>query len=306
MQPQLAEATPTVVGLGEILWDCLPSGRRLGGAPANFAYCSHLLGNRAIVASRVGRDKLGAEIRQSLAKAGMADEFLQEDQLHRTGTVLVKLDHLGQPSYQISQPVAWDFLEWNESWETLAHSCHAVAFGTLAQRAEKSRRTIWRFLEASRTDSLRVCDLNLRQNFYSARLLEASFERSNIVKLNQEEMLKLQELLGMPPGDELSLCRKWLETYNLKLICVTRGRNGSLLFDGTAWDENPGFRVDVKDTIGAGDAFTAGLVAAYLRGCTLAEVNSAANRMGAWVATHSGAMPPAPERGLERVLAELH
>ena len=305
MQPQPAKELPTVVGLGEILWDCLPSRRQLGGAPTNFAYCSHLLGNRAIVASRIGRDELGSEIRQSLARAGMADEFLQDDALHPTGTVRVELDAAGQPSYTISQPAAWDFLEWSESWETLARSADAVAFGTLAQRSEGSRRTIWRFLETTRPASLRVYDINLRQNFYSPRLLEASFERANVVKLNHEELSPVQELLETSGEDEVSVCRKWIKRFHLQLVCITRGASGSLIVDNRAFDEHPGFRVEVKDTVGAGDAFTAGLVDAYLRRGTLVQLNRSANRMGAWVASHSGAMPAAPERELERLLGEL-
>lgn len=305
MQLQRGKELPTVVGLGEILWDCLPSGRRLGGAPANFAYCSHLLGNRAIVASRIGRDELGSEIRRSLARAGMADEFLQDDTLHPTGTVRVELDATGQPSYSISQPAAWDFLEWSEPWETLARSADAVAFGTLAQRSKESRRTIRRFLEATRAASLRVFDINLRQNFYSPRLLEASFERANVVKLNHEELSPVQELLETSGEDEVSLCRKWIKRFHLQLVCVTRGASGSLIVDDRAFDEHPGLRVEVKDTVGAGDAFTAGLVDAYLRGGTLVQLNHSANRMGAWVASHSGAMPAAPEGEMERVMGEL-
>jgi fructokinase len=235
----------------------------------------------------------------------MGTEFLQEDNRHPTGTVLVELDAAGQPSYEISQPAAWDFLQWTESWEALARSVDAVAFGTLAQRSERSRRTIWKFLEVTRRDSLRVFDLNLRQKFYSARVLAASLERANVVKLNQEELSKVQPLLGIAGEDEFSFCRQCIDRFHLKLICVTRGQSGSLLSDGRDSDEHPGLRVEVKDTIGAGDAFTAGLVDAYLRGRTLVEVNRSANRMGAWVASHSGAMPAAPERQLEEILGDL-
>jgi fructokinase len=305
MKPQRAEGLPMVVGLGEILWDCLPSGRRLGGAPANFAYCSHLLGNRAVVASRIGRDELGLEIRQSLARAGMPHEFLQDDAVHPTGTVCVHLDREGQPGYEISQPAAWDFLEWSESWKTLARSADAVAFGTLAQRSEASRRSIWSFLEQTRPGSLRVFDINLRQNFYSAQLLQASFERADVVKLNQEELSRVQQLLETAGENDVSVCRNWIETFDLRLICVTRGANGSLLCGRRRFDEHPGFRIAVKDTVGAGDAFTAGLVHSYLRGGTLAELNRSANRMGAWVASHSGGMPKSSEPELERALAEI-
>src|SRR2546423_985629 len=147
---------PTVIGLGEILWDVFPSGRRLGGAPANFAYCSHLLGDSGIIASRTGDDELGRELRHVLVDAGLSNRGVQEDVTHPTGTVQVQVSGAGQPSFRILEPVAWDFLEWNESWQALAHSADTVCFGTLAQRSPVSRATILRFLDATPDPALRV------------------------------------------------------------------------------------------------------------------------------------------------------
>src|SRR5215470_14636656 len=186
---------PIVAGLGEILWDFLPSGKQLGGAPANFAYCSHLLGNRAVVASRIGSDELGSQIRDRLQQSGVDREFLQIDSTHSTGTVTVELDSKGQPNYEITRSVAWDFMEWTDSWRALAKSVDAVCFGSLAQRSEESRITIRRFLDATRKDALRVFDVNLRQRFYSPETLVQSLELANVAKLNCDESVVIKELL---------------------------------------------------------------------------------------------------------------
>jgi fructokinase len=296
---------PTVVGLGEVLWDLLPSGRQLGGAPANFAYCSHLLGDHAIVASRVGRDQAGEDIRESLAKAGISDQFLQSDSSQSTGTVRVQLDASGHPKFEITEPAAWDFLELTEDWQELAKSADAVCFGSLAQRSAKSRSTILDFLAAARSNAVRIFDVNLRQRFYSAEIICESLSRANTVKLNHEEVPRVRELLTMNAAGDVSFCRNLMERFELKLVCITRGANGSLLCDHHGSHEHPGFRVKVKDTIGAGDAFTAALVHKYLRERGLAEMNEAANRMGAWVASHSGAMPQGPAPDIDRTLEDV-
>lgn len=291
-----------VVGLGELLWDLLPSGPQLGGAPANFAYCSHLLGNRAIVASRLGGDVPGREAREQLRECGIADEFIQADSAHPTGTASVELDGVGQPQFEIKPAAAWDFLEWTPALEHLAHSCNAVCFGTLAQRSEQSRRTILQFLDSTPDETLRVFDVNLRQSFYSTELLKESLARANAVKLNDQELPVIAKLMGIK-ADEF--CSTILEIFHLHFICVTRGEKGSVLFGPQGMHEHPGFQVTVKDTVGSGDAFTAGLANEYLRGSSLAGMNDAGNRMGAWVASCAGAMPRAPEEGLPSALAKL-
>ena len=222
---------PTVVGLGEILWDLLPSGRQLGGAPANFAYCSQLLGNRGIVASRVGRDQLGQDIREALDRAGISNSFCSHDDSRPTGTVRVQVDSAGQPKFEITQPAAWDYLEWTEDWQALARSADAVCFGSLAQRSEKSRKTILDFLGAARPEALRICDVNLRQNFYSAEIIRESLQRANAVKLNHEEVPRVKELLNMNEDDDLLFCRSLMRRFELRRVCVTRGATGSLLCD---------------------------------------------------------------------------
>ncbi len=296
---------PTVVGLGEILWDLLPSGRQLGGAPANFAYCAHLLGDRAVVASRIGDDKRGTEIRESLLAAGITDQFLQVDPVHPTGTVQVQVDAEGQPTFQITSPVAWDFMEWTDTWTALAHSADAVCFGSLAQRTATSRRTILDFLDATSRGALRIFDVNLRQDSYSVEIIRESVKRANVLKLNHDEVSRIGESLGVNAREGFSFCEEVLSKFNLQLICITRGANGSLLCDPENAHEHPGFQIQVKDTVGAGDAFTAALVHGHLRGRSLAELNDSANRLGAWVASCSGAMPLIPESGLEQAIARL-
>jgi fructokinase len=299
------DSLPTVVGLGEILWDILPTGPQLGGAPANFAYCSHLLGNRAVVASRVGTDDLGREARASLLRSGITDQFLQSDPNHATGTVHVQLDAAGQPKFEIADNSAWDFLRQTDLWQSLAQSVDTVCFGTLAQRSPESCNTILKFLDATRADAMRVFDVNLRQNFYSAEIILESVNRSNVVKLNHEELPRIAELLAIDGCDALAFCREISRRFDLQTVCVTRGANGSVLFDRTSAHEHPGFRVHIKDTVGAGDAFTAALVHGLLRKMPLAESNDLANRMGAWVASCSGAMPPIPEEGLLWALSQI-
>lgn len=296
---------PTVVGLGEIVWDLLPSGRQLGGAPANFAYCAHLLGDRAVVASRIGDDERGTEIRESLLAAGITDQFLQVDPVHPTGTVQVQVDAAGQPTFQIMSPAAWDFMESTDTWTALAHSADAVCFGSLAQRTAESRRTILNFLDATPREALRIFDANLRQNFYSAEIIRESVKRANVLKLNHDEVSRIGESLAVNASEGFSFCEEVLRKFDLQLICITRGANGSLLCDPENAHEHPGFQIQVKDTVGAGDAFTAALVHGHLRGHSLAEMNDSANRLGAWIASCAGAMPPIPESGLDQALARL-
>ncbi len=296
---------PTVIGLGEILWDFLPSGRHLGGAPANFAYCSHLLGNRAVVVSRVGADDLGKQARDSLLRSGLTDQFLQTDPEHSTGTVYIRVDSAGQPKFEIADGAAWDFMTWTDLWKVLAETADAVCFGSLAQRSAESRHTILKFLDATRRGTLRVFDVNLRQSFYSAEIVQESVKRANVVKLNHEELPRVRQLLAIDSSEGIAFCREMLQKFDLQLVCVTRGANGSLLCDRSNADEHPGFLVHIKDTVGAGDAFTAALVHELLRGASLPQMNDLANRLGAWVASCSGAMPPVPEQGLAAALSQV-
>jgi len=295
-------STPfTVVGLGELLWDMFPQGKQLGGAPANFAYMTALLGDRGIVASRVGGDRLGQEAIWHLKSSGLDTSHVQIDAAHPTGTVLVQLDSKGQAEYKFSADVAWDHLEWSEEWESLAKSADAVCFGSLAQRADGSRSTIRKFLQTVRADAARIFDVNLRQAFFSAEVLRLALLHANIMKVNHEELQRIVELFGEKySGEKEAAC--WLaEEFGVKLVCVTRGHRGSLLVCDGKKDEHPGFTVKVADTVGAGDAFTAALVHHWLRRTPLEEMNLAANRLGAWVASQEGAMPAADESVLAAI-----
>ena len=295
----------TIVGLGEVLWDLLPGGRQLGGAPANFAYFASLLGDRGIVASRVGEDELGRHAEAMLRRLGSCTEYLQRDPVHPTGSVQVHLDAAGQAQFEIAQPVAWDFLQWTPAWKRLAEAAEAVCFGSLAQRSPASREAIQQFLRSTRPQALRVFDVNLRPPFYSAEVLEMSLALSNVVKLNHDELPILAAMLGMARPSERAAAEALFHAYNSKLVCVTRGGCGSLLISAQGVDEHPGFRVKVGDTVGAGDAFAATLVHHCLLGSSLAEINDKANRVGAWVASQVGATPVPQGGDLQLALAAL-
>ncbi len=294
-----------VVGLGEVLWDVLPECTCLGGAPSNFAYVTSLMGDEGIVASRVGEDSRGLEALRRLEQLGLNIDHVQTDRDHPTGMVKVEVDGNGRAEYKIAQPAAWDFLEFTPEWQCLAQSADAICFGSLAQRSEESRATIRRFVAAASPSTVKVFDVNLRQSYYSQEVLAASMRLADIVKLNDEELPKIMSLAGLPHKDELSSAQRLVSAYDLKLVCITRGGQGSLLVRSGASHEHPGFRVRVADTVGSGDAFTAGLVHEYLHGASLALMNEVANLVGAWVASEVGAMPT-PKRGaLENSLAEI-
>jgi fructokinase len=294
-----------IVGLGEILWDMLPTGKQLGGAPANFAYISTLLGDEGIVASRVASDSLGSEAVRQLAALGVATGFVQSDTVHPTGTVQVEVDHAGQPKFEIAAGVAWDFLEWNSDWQTLASKADAICFGSLAQRAAASRATIRQFVGAARKEALRVFDVNLRQAFFSRKVLAESMKVADVVKLNHEELPRIMQMFDLDHRDEISSADSLMRVHHLKMICITRGCRGSLLISPQGLNEHHGYRIQVADAIGAGDAFTAGLVHEYLRGSSLPEMNETANRVGAWVASQVGAMPSPGEGGISGEMARI-
>jgi fructokinase len=294
-----------VVGVGEVLWDLLPGGPSLGGAPANFAYITTLMGDQGIVASRVGEDSLGIDALRRMEELGLNIDYVQTDREHSTGVVNVKVDGRGIAEYEIAQPVAWDFLEWNSDWQQLALDADAVCFGSLAQRSEKSCATIRQFVAAAPEHTLKVFDINLRQSYYSADILSESIRLADVVKLNDDELPRLMGLMNVSEKDDKASAKRLIRDYGLKVVCITRGSHGSLLVAGEDVSEHPGFRVSVADTVGSGDAFTAGLVHEYLHGASLDLMNEVANLVGAWVASEVGAMP-IPKRGaLEHSLAEI-
>lgn len=291
-----------IVGLGELLWDLLPDGKKPGGAPANFAYHARVLGDRGVAVSRVGTDPLGKEIRARLSELGLPGEPVQDDPEHPTGTVGVSLDDRGVPTFTITPEVAWDYLAWTPELEELAGRADAVCFGSLAQRSPVARGTIRAFLAATRREALRLFDVNLRQSWYDAEVLRESLRLAGIVKLNESELPVVLRVLGLPAGGGAAReCRTLLQTFSLSLVCLTLGAEGSLLVGPQGELRSSGVRVAVADTVGSGDAFTAALCHHWLRGSGLERIGQAANRYGAWVASQAGATPEVPPA----VLAEI-
>lgn len=295
---------PVMVGLGELIWDFLPGGKQLGGAPTNFAYMSRQLGNQSAVASRIGRDDLGTEALARLAGLGVSTEYLQIDREHPTGTVRVLLDEQGEANFALNENSAWDYLEWTSRWAELSLKADVVCFGTLGQRVEPARRTIIRFLEATRPGAVRVFDVNLRHTFFNREMLAHSLRLATIVKLNQPELLTLGKMLGFSAQTEERMAKRLLNEFKLELVAITRGERGSLLVTGNEVSDHRGVRVKVKDTIGAGDAFIAALAHYYLRRAPLSHISEAANRVGAWVATQEGATPKLDAQTLTRILGD--
>jgi fructokinase len=278
-----------IIGLGEILWDLLPGGKQLGGAPFNFTFHAHQLGHPAVMVSRVGADALGLEIREQVQSRGLDNACLQTDLIHPTGTVPVTLDSHGQPSYTITEDVAYDYLAWDDKLATLFGSARAVCFGTLIQRHVVARRTVRRALAAAK-NAVIVYDINLRQHFYSKEVIEESLHASRWMKLNDDELAVLAGLLDIP-ADHAAGLRTLRQRYNLELACLTRGARGCLVQSKDESADLPGIRVQVVDTVGAGDAFTAGLLVSILEGRPLAEAAGFANRLAARVASCAGGTP---------------
>ena len=291
-----------MVGLGEVLWDLLPSGKVLGGAPANFAYMTTVLGDQGTLASRVGNDDLGQQACQAMERLGLSTSYVQHDEQHETGVAEVVIDSVGQPTFTIREFVAWDFLEWAPAWKELAARSDVVCFGSLAQRSPASAGTIERFLLNMPAKALRICDANLREPFYSADTLRRSFRHAHVVKLNDQELHRVSLLLGMENGNEQMLARRLLHEFGLGLVCVTRGERGSLLVSQEEAVEHKGFNVRVADAVGAGDAFTACVAHNYMLGKSLEEISEIANRFAAWVATQVGATPVVEEAQLQEIL----
>jgi fructokinase len=283
-----------VIGVGEILWDILPSGKQLGGAPANFAFHARALGARSRVISRVGRDPLGAEILQRLQALGLPTTDVQIDSSAPTGTVSVELSAEGQPRFTIHEDVAWDRLALEKSALGAVAEADAVAFGTLAQRREPARGTIQALLAAVRPGAWRILDLNLRQHYFSRDIIETSLRLANIIKFNDSELPVLAELLGLR-GSVRQQIEGLARQHAQRLVCLTRGAQGSLLYSEGQWAEDPGQTVAVKDTVGAGDAFTAALAVGVLAGKPLDAINRRANQVARYVCSREGATPPLPD-----------
>ena len=291
-----------VVGMGEALWDVLPEGKKLGGAPANFAYHVSQFGLESRVVSAVGDDKLGKEILDNFRKKEL--NGIVETVPYPTGTVQVTLDDVGVPCYDIKEGVAWDNIPYTDALEELARQTRAVCFGSLAQRSVVSRQTIGRFLDAmpDTPDTLKIFDINLRQNFYTKEVLCDSMRRCNILKINDEELVTVSRMFGYPGIDLQDKCWILLGKYNLKMLILTCGVNGSYVFTPgcVSFVETP--RVQVADTVGAGDSFTAAFVSAILKGKTVNEAHRLAVNTSAFVCTQQGAMPVLPDSLRERLM----
>lgn len=283
-----------VIGIGEVLWDLLPSGAQMGGAPANFACHAHALGARAGVVSGVGRDQLGRDILRHLAEMGVSLNLVQVDETHPTGTVTVELEGDGVPHFTIREQVAWDHLQPTEAAQKAAGEADAICFGTLAQRCEPSRSTIHHLLSRSRATALRIFDINLRQNFYSREIIQNSLRLANVLKLNDAELPVVATMLGLQ-GDLKMQLATLAQQFDLQVIALTRGPEGSLLYQSGRWSECRTRPVRVMDTVGAGDAFTAALAIGLLQKMDLDEVNIAANEVARHVCSCAGATPPLPD-----------
>ena len=280
------------VGLGEILWDVLPQTCMLGGAPANFAHHVNALGGAGVPVSRVGNDDLGREALSLLVCRGLNIDAVSLDPEHPTGTVDARVDEDGVATYVFPDNVAWDFLALDQSTLTLAGNADAVCFGSLAQRAEISRRSIHRFLDAAEK-ALKVFDINLRQDFHTPETLTASLDAANVLKINDAELDVVRRLFSLPQGEQPAL-QTLMKRHGLDLAVLTRGDKGSLLLSPDTVSDLPAEPVDVVDTIGAGDAFTAALVLGYLKRWPLDNINRYAARVAAYVCSQPGAMPEIP------------
>lgn len=285
-----------VTGIGEALWDMLPEGRKIGGAPANFAYHVSRFGLRSRVVSAVGDDALGQEILDVFSDKGL--EYSIERVGYPTGTVQVELDCNGIPRYDIKEGVAWDNIPFTPALEEIARHTGAVCFGSLAQRSPVSRETISRFLDAMPADGdvLKVFDINLRQDFYTKDVIVRSLEKCNVLKINDEELAVVSGMFGCSGAGFRENCRMLLDDYGLRMLILTCGVKGSYVFgpDGESFMETP--EVRVADTVGAGDSFTAAFVSSILKGASLRDAHKVAVEVSAYVCTCNGAMPALPER----------
>lgn len=290
-----------VVGMGEALWDVLPEGKKIGGAPANFAYHVSQFGLNSRVVSAVGDDKLGMEVLDNFREKKL--NAMVEIVPYPTGTVQVELDAEGVPCYDIKEGVAWDNIPYTPALEDLAKHTKAVCFGSLAQRSVVSRDTINRFIDAMPAeDTLKIFDINLRQGFYTKEILCNSFSKCNILKINDEELVTVSRMFGYPGIDLQDKCWILLAKYNLKMLILTCGVNGSYVFTpgNVSFVETP--RVEVADTVGAGDSFTAAFVSSILSGLSIGEAHKLAVETSAYVCTQNGAMPVLPQSLKDRVI----
>ena len=288
-----------IVGLGEALWDCLPDGKKLGGAPANFAYHTGQFGLNTLAVSALGEDPLGTETLEELKNKGI--NYLMPLVDYPTGSVQVELDNAGVPTYDIKENVAWDNIPFTPELKEVAKNCSCVCFGSLAQRSSVSRQTIQKFIEATPESCLKIFDINLRQNFYTKDIICNSLKQANILKINDEELITIGRLFGYPGLDIENKCWLLLGKYNLDMLVLTCGVNGSYVFAPNllSFRETP--KVEVADTVGAGDSFTGTFAAAILNGIAIPEAHQFAVEASAFVCTQNGAMPKFPKDLIDKI-----
>ncbi len=290
-----------VVGIGEALWDVLPEGRKLGGAPANFAYHVSQFGLESYIVSAVGDDALGKEITDKFTEKKL--NHMVETVPYPTGTVQVELDPNGVPQYEIKEDVAWDNIPFTPQIEALAKRTRALCYGSLAQRNEVSRQTINRFIDAmpKTDDTMIIFDVNLRQRYYTKDVLDASMRKCNVLKINDEELVTISRMLGYPGTDLQSKCWILLGRYNLKMLILTCGVNGSYIFTSGNMSYLATPMVEVADTVGAGDSFTATFTSSIIKGLGVAEAHRRAVNVSAFVCTQHGATPVLPKEFTEDI-----
>lgn len=281
-----------VIGIGEILWDIYPEGKKIGGAPANFAYHISELGHRGIIISRVGNDELGKEIIDFLKKNNLSIKYIQIDKLNPTGSVKVIIDKNNQPNYIVEKNKAWDFLGWNKNYYQLLKKTDAIYFGTISQRNDVTRNTIKKFLKAANEKAVIVLDINLRQGFYNKKIIEESLIRATILKLNNFELKIITELLNIDKSfNEEESCIYLMDKYKLGLVCLTMGAEGSKLINPSSLYDCKAYPSRFINSVGAGDAFAAVVTIGYLKGYSLKVISEKANELASWVTSNEESMP---------------
>jgi fructokinase len=300
----MEKSSPVIVGIGELLWDFLPTGKRIGGAPANFVYHTRMWGATAYMLSSIGDDEHGRQLLAELDRISLDRSFVQIDSSHPTGTVSIELDGEGKPSYIIHENAAWDHIGYSSELDELARHADAVCFGSLAQRLPVSRDTIRRFIAKTRGDCLHIADINLRGHYYDAEIIDHSLQVADVLKLNDEELPIVAGLLGIY-GEECWMLERLQAKYDLRLIALTRGADGALLLSREERSECSGIPADLVDTVGAGDAFTAALAMGMLRREPLDAINRQACQLASYVCSRSGAMPE-PPHSMQSPLRGMH
>jgi fructokinase len=280
----------TIVAIGEVLWDCFPEGKQLGGAPFNFVYHAGKLGANSFLVTAIGNDKYGIEAKNKADKLDINTSLFQINE-YPTGTVIVNTDVNGIPDYNISLPAAWDHIELREGDKNLIQQADVLCFGSLAQRNEVSRNTIQCLIDNASPSTLVVFDINLRQDFYNDEIIIRSLERTNILKLNEDELPIVSRIMGMDNKDEKETIEEISARYGISLIAYTKGKSGSYLYDTKEFSFLTTPKVNVLDTVGAGDAFTASIVKGYMESLNLRQIHQQAVELAAFVCTKQGATP---------------